>query len=604
MTTLFENTTPAEALEQAFPFPELETWKTAAENALKGAEFERTLYAKSAEGLTYKGLYTTRPRHDMSLQTRPNWQMCQFYRDPDSQRAIQEIAHDQHHGLEASELDGRICSPATLIENLKQSQIQIPLYLRTHQLDDAFLQEKLPIQGIFLDPIGHWLDGYTETPTAAYRSLHKLFKRQQQCETPLRYVLQISSLPYAEAGANAVQELSYILGTCVEVFQKLLDKGLSCEEVLAVTRIKTSVGTQFFMDLAKIRALRFLLHRLARVYECEVQPMTLHATTLKRTLSRYDIHNNYLRQTLGAAAAVLGGVDGLCTGAFNEINGVPDRYARRMARNIQLVLKHEAYFAPLLDPAKGSFFLENLTHELAEAAWKHFQNIEKCGGVEMQLRSGRLQQEVAEVAALRQRQAETRKAVIVGTNLYANAQEQAHNTHILPSPPMPDYHVDTQIEELRAIRPAEAFETLRENPAWKNHFFTLLRYGSAAAARPRVEFMDGIFASIGVIPEHSPVLESEDDLVDYIVKKVRATAATEPEKTHEMVLCSSDAHYAELLPDVLERLKKAPFNLRFILAGKPGEAKAAYQKAGLYTAFYRGCNVLKGLESLLKPVKR
>lgn len=601
MTTHSKNSNPAEALAAHFPAPDTEAWQTVAEQALKGADFERTLYKKTYEGLSYKGLYTTRPRQEIQIQTRENWQICQFYRDPNLARCLQEIAHDQHQGLEAAEIDGRLCSEADILEHLPQAPSDIPLYLRIHQVSPALMDTDLPIQGLLLDPLGHWVEGYTESAIPAYKSLRKLFREQGERERPLRYLLQVSSLPYAEAGANAVQELSFILGACVEVFQKLLDTGVSCEALLAATRIKTSVGTQFFMDLAKIRALRFLLHRLARVYQCEAQSMTLHASTLRRTFSRYDVHSNYLRQTLGATAAVLGGVDGLATNAFNEVNGVPDRLARRMARNIQLVLKHETYFAPLLDPARGSFFLENLSHELAEAAWEHFQGIEQRGGLEMELRSGRLQQEVLEMAALRQKAADTRKDVIVGTNLYALANEVLHTSHTLPTPKMPDYRVETGIDPLPPQRPAKAFEDLREQPVWQEQQVQLLCFGQGH--RPRAEFMEGVFACVGLIPERSPLLQSPEGLIDYVAHTMEASSTGGAPASH-FVFCGSDADYATLLPVVLPKLKATYPQVQWILAGKPGEQKAAYQQLGLDTAFYMGCNVLKGLESLLKPVKR
>lgn len=594
MTSVSQNTPPAIALQDTFAIPDVAQWKVLAEQALKGADFERTLYKKSYEGLTYQGLYTTRPPQEIQIKTRAGWQICQRYRDPDVVRMLQEIRHDQQQGLEAAECDGRICDQSLITENLQQTPLNIPLYVRAHELHPDLCKIDTPVQGFLIDPLQNWIEGYTESPVASYKTLHQLFKQQDERAKPLRYLVQVSGVTYAEAGANAVQELRYILGGCVETFQQLSDKGIPSEKILAATRVEVSVGTQFFMDLAKIRALRFLLHRLAQVYQCESQPISIHATTLKRSLSRYDIHNNYLRQTLGASAAVLGGVDSLSTGAFNEVNGLPDRAARRMARNIQLVLKNEAYFESLLDPAKGSFFLENLTNELAEAAWKHFQHIEQQGGIEMELRSGRLQQAILEVAALRQKAFVTRKDVRVGSNLYAPLQEKAHNTHLLPTSQIPDYLVETGLEPLPPLRPALAFETLRENPAWLQKQVSLLCYGDAGYG-PRAEFIEGVFACVGVTPQRSPHLQTHEELIAYVTQQIEA----QTDLQHLMVFCASDSVYPELLPQVLLPLKETKTQLRFILAGNPGEQQAEYQELGLYAAFYRGCNVFSTLESLL-----
>ncbi len=571
-----------------FPFPTKEDWKAAATQALKGADFERTLYKKSYEGLSYEGLYTQRPSQDLSIRKRSGWQICQPFRDPDIERCVNAIVHDQYAGLEAAEIDGRIVDDTLLMQTLSHTPVNIPVYLET-LTPELCLSEDLPISGALIAPLGHWVQGQVTSPQHAYKTLLKLFKMQKERTKPLRYLLKVSSLDYAEAGAHAVQELSFVLASCVEAFQQLLDKGLSCDEVLSATRIEVGVGTSFFMDLAKIRALRFLLHRLASVYDCSHQPMTIHARTLQRPLSHFDIHNNYLRQTVGAAAAVLGGVDSLGTGAYNEINGIPDAEARRRARNIQLVLKNEAYFDLLLDPARGSFFVENLSCELAEAAWAAFQSIEKQGGMEMGLRSGRIQQSVQDTAEQRLLGAARRRDVMVGVNLYATPETKPTD-HVLSAEPVTFPEAASGIETLSPMRPAQLYEDLRANKGWQDHQVLLVGLGPEKGVRARAEFMQGVFASVGVVPDMSPPLKSAEDLTAYI---------EEAKMPHTLVFCGSDEAYAQILPEVLSTLSANHPTTRWMLAGRPAELDG-FKEKGLNGCFYSGCNVVKTLESLLK----
>jgi methylmalonyl-CoA mutase cobalamin-binding subunit len=229
----------------------------------------------------------------------------------------------------------------------------------------------------------------------------------------------------------------------------------------------------------------------------------------------------------------------------------------------------------------------------------------------MELRSGRFQQSISEVASLRQKAFNTRKDVVVGSNQYAPVQDKRHNTHLLPTSQVPDPEVETGIEALPPLRPAMALESLRENSLWSQQQLTLLCYGDAY--RPRAEFIEGVFACVGLSAEHSPSFDTPEALITYVEQRIEASSTPESETTEEtttphtgaqhlMVFCASDSTYPTLLPKVLPRLREAYPQLRFILAGRPGEQRAAYEKLGLRTAFYSGCNILSTLESVLVPL--
>ena len=231
--------------------------------------------------------------------------------------------------------------------------------------------------------------------------------------------------PWHTAGADSALSLGLTLAAAVQQLRAMEKEGLGIEESSTRVQFNLSIGPDFFMEIAKIRALRLLWHDVLQAMDCGdlAAEMKIHARTSRRSASALDPHVNLLRVTTQAMSAVLAGVDSLHVAPFDGVNGSPDEFSRRIARNLQLILARECRFDQVVDPAGGSHYVETLTADLAAAAWKIFQDVEQAGGVIAALESGWIQEKIAAAAEARTAKLAVRDLVMVGTNQYANPSE-------------------------------------------------------------------------------------------------------------------------------------------------------------------------------------
>jgi methylmalonyl-CoA mutase len=243
--------------------------------------------------------------------------------------------------------------------------------------------------------------------------------------------LSVDLRPYHDAGASAVQELAVGLGALSETLHQCTERGVNLDALLPRLHVHAAVSTSYFVEIAKLRALRLLVPQVLDAYaetasaDASVPPSDLfvQAETSRRTATVFDPHVNMLRHTTAAMAAVLGGCDTLTVRPFDDCVRAPDRFGTRIARNVQLILQHEAHFDIVDDPAAGAYYLETATDQLARRAWDRFQTLEANGGLLAALRDRRAQSEIGEVRAERGRAVDDRDRVLVGTNHYPSADE-------------------------------------------------------------------------------------------------------------------------------------------------------------------------------------
>jgi len=259
----------------------------------------------------------------------------------------------------------------------------------------------------------------------AYREMAALTAWAAQ-HAPQLQTICVHSRAWHEAGGNAVQELAYTLATGVEYLRQLKQHGVDVNTAAPRIRFAVTVGTNFFLEIGKLRALRMLwAQAVAAAGGNEAaQKISLHVRTSQWNKSGVDPYNNLLRTTVEAFAGVLSGCDSMQVGAFDEVVRPPDDFSLRIARNTQLVLQQECNLNHVIDPAGGSWFVESATAELAARAWALFQEIEKTGGIEKAMRAGLPQKAVAETAAKKLKAVTSRRDSIVGVNQYANPKEK------------------------------------------------------------------------------------------------------------------------------------------------------------------------------------
>jgi len=233
--------------------------------------------------------------------------------------------------------------------------------------------------------------------------------------------ISISGYHMQEAGATADQELAFTIADGLEYVRFALAKGLDVDEFAGRLSFFFAIGMNFFMEIAKLRAARLLWHRVMAQFEPKKpQSMMLrtHCQTSGVSLTEQDPYNNVVRTAFEAMAAVLGGTQSLHTNAFDEALGLPTDFSARIARNTQLILADETHVTNVVDPLGGSYYIESLTHDLAEKAWALIQEVEELGGMTKAVASGMPKMRIEESAARRQARVDRGQDIVVGVNKY------------------------------------------------------------------------------------------------------------------------------------------------------------------------------------------
>ncbi len=275
------------------------------------------------------------------------------------------------------------------------------------------------------------LRGLARTGAAPRDIFERMHQHTQAVKksSPQLGCIAVRSDVYHDAGASATQELAIVLATGVAYLREMRARAMDVNKVAEKMHFFLSIGENFFMEIAKLRALKMMWAQVVRAFggDHEAQRIKLHARGGSRNKSPLDAHNNILRATSEAMAAAIAGVDSMTTPPFDAPLGASDEFSRRIARNLQLILQDELRLTKLIDPAGGAWHIEKLTEQLAQAAWKQFQDIEADGGMLAALRAGAIQASIAALARQRRRDLAVRKTALVGSNIYPNLAEPCRN---------------------------------------------------------------------------------------------------------------------------------------------------------------------------------
>ncbi|MFI1358741.1 methylmalonyl-CoA mutase family protein [Streptomyces sp. NPDC020898] len=416
------------------------------------------------------------------------------------------------------------------------------------------------------DPLGHEARTGEESPFAPVVPLARLCAE----EYPGLRALTVDALPYHEAGGSAAQELGASLATGVAYLRELTEAGLSVEQACAQLEFRYAATADQFLTIAKLRAARRLWARVAEVCGAPTAGAQVqHAVTSPVMMSRRDPWVNMLRTTVATLAAGVGGADSVTVLPFDHALGLPDAFARRIARNTSTILVEESHLARVIDPAGGSWYVERLTDELAHAGWEFFQWIEGLGGQAAALRSGRLGAALADTWAARSAELAKRREPITGVSEFPNLAERLVEREPAPEPPpggLPRVRRDEAFETLRARSDAHLAATGTRPRVY------LATIGPAAAHTARTSFVSNLFQAGGIEPVTEGTFEE--------------SGAT------EACLCSSDALYAEQAAAVAGNLKSAGARQVF-LAGRPGQ----YEDVDAYV--FAGCDAVAVLSATL-----
>jgi methylmalonyl-CoA mutase len=263
--------------------------------------------------------------------------------------------------------------------------------------------------------------------------------------------ISISGYHIQEAGANQALELALTLADGREYVRTAIAKGMDVDAFAGRLSFFWAIGMNFYLEIAKMRAARGLWHRVMQAFEPKNPKSSMlrtHCQTSGWTLTAQDPYNNVVRTTIEAMAAVFGGTQSLHTNALDEAIALPTEFSARIARNTQLVIQEETHITSIVDPWAGSYAMESLTQEMADAAWTLMEEIESLGGMTKAVQSGWAKLKIEASAAQKQARIDSGQDVIVGVNKYRLAQEDAIDTLAI------DNHAvrESQVERLKAVR--------------------------------------------------------------------------------------------------------------------------------------------------------
>lgn len=681
-----------------FSKPDKVQWKAEATAALKGAPFDKVMYTKTYEGLTIEPIYLAEDIAGLPhlgskpgfipyvRSTRPNgmlkapWRISQELTLAFPQEVNEEARYDLSRGQTALNivLDRPTRSgiaPAEAAENevgrrgvSLETLADVSTLFHAIDLDRVAVQcsggaTALPLtamlsvalqdseKGINFFPrvdacIGADPLGVLATEGRLPLSLKVAYDSLYQCtawvakKAPKLQTVFVEGHPYHDAGASSTEEVGFALATAVEYVRELLARGLDIETIAPRIRFGFSLGSTFFMEIAKLRAARILWAQVVAAFggSEEARKMFIHGRTSAFNKTAFDPYVNMLRVTSEGFSGAVGGVDSMHLSPFDEAMRTPDRFSRRIARNVQIMLQEEARFTMPIDMGGGSYFIEKLTHEFAQAAWTIFQDVEKNGGMTKALQAGTPQAAAAAAAAKRAKAVETRADVILGTNMYANLVEKKIEIPTVDRAALKKARVDevaahrhanrlyslgfdlTRIEEGMVGAAGDALELsveAVEKGATLSELYEVL--SGIDAERPEVPPLkiarlaesfenlrrqveerfaaDGrrlriFLANMGPIPQHKPRADFSrgffevagfemlgNDGFETVEAAVDAAIAS---GAPVVVICSTDATYPDYVPALTARLKAARPDITVIVAGKQAaDVTEAFNAAGV-----------------------
>ena len=401
---------------------------------------------------------------------------------------------------------------------------------------------------------------------------------------PAMKMIRVNGSAFGNSGASAVQELGMTLAMGNEYLAQLTSRGIDAAAAALPIGFNFSIGSSYFIEIAKLRAARMLWAAIVKGYSpenSESMKMNIHSVTSEWNKTVYDPYVNMLRTQTEAMSATLGGADSLTVHRFDKAFAAGSEFSHRIARNQQLLLKEESHFDKVADPAAGSYYIENVTSSLANHAWDIFLDIEERGGFIECLKSGYIQSAVVETRNKRLLNVARGKEKLLGTNIYP-AKENAPK-FTAKQPVEARGEEVAEVEPLKQIRAAEEFEKLRMTieKAEKRPKVFMLTIGNPVMRKARAQFSSGFFGVAGYEIIDNPGF---DKVGDGVKKALEAGSDI-------IVLCSSDEEYEKLAPEAASLVGEKAV---LVIAGAPA-SEASLREQGISNFISLRSNILETL---------
>ncbi|MCX6232067.1 MAG: methylmalonyl-CoA mutase family protein [Bacteroidetes bacterium] len=607
------------SLFSEFPGVSTQEWEAVINADLKGADYEKKLIWQTLEGIKVKPYYRAEDLKDLSyLKANPgeapyirgnktnnnSWDIRQDIEEENIIDANKKAIDAVNKGATSIGLRVKMLKTAQdmaiLLKGIDITKVKIN-FISSHsfpQTLDFFLEfiknnkiDSTKVFGSFnFDPLSYLL-----LHGEFYSSFENNIDEAQQlitnCEKSLPNfkVITVNGNLFHNSGASSVQELAFTLASANEYLYQLINKGMAVDKIAPEFVFSFAIGSNYFMEIAKIRAARLLWAKIVEQYNAttkEAMQVFIHNTTSMWNKTVYDPYVNMLRTTTEAMSAAIGGADSIAVLPFDEPYKDADDFSGRIARNQQIILKEESYLDKIVDPSAGSYYIENLCNSIAAFAWDLFKKVEAFGGFAEAVKKEFIQNEIEKTAQIRNIEIANRKTVILGTNQYPNSTEEMLDK-------IQD-DIDTTEEKfstykkLNIYRGAEAFEDLRLateiyiNEGNKKPAVFLFTIGSLSMRKARASFAANFFGCAGYeIIDNNGFKTAEEG--------VKVALAS---KAEIVVICSSDEDYIALVPEITASLKKQNPEINVTVAGYPAAQIEMFKNAGVDEFIHVKSNVI------------
>lgn len=613
----------AETINKLFTeFPSISTqqWEEKIVADLKGKDYEKALVWRTNEGIAVKPYYRAENLEGLEfLNNAPGqfpfvrgnkssneWLIRQDIVVTDLEAANKKALEVLGKGVNSL---GFIfeCQTQMGIDDLKvllkdicleAAEVNIVCRCKNCDLTDAFarLIEEGPwdskniVASVANDPLGTYLLKGKFDVCCDGTAFSRL-KSQSEAASglPKFRTLAVNGKIFGNSGASVVQELAFSLAQGAEYLSRLTEMGLSVDQVASTIKFNLSIGNNYFMEIAKLRAGRLLWAQIVKSFgpekDCSAR-MVVHSETASYNKTVYDSYTNLLRTQTEAMSAALGGAHSVNVLPFDAIYQNPTAISERIARNQQILLKEESYIDKIADPAGGSYYIETLTASVAEQVWNLFLEVQDKGGFIAAVKEGFIQKQVKDMANRRDQNIALRRENLLGVNQFPNFGEIIKTE--LPASvfePVDLTETDAEIETLKPYRGAAAFEALR----YKTDQYALtngrpmafmLTIGNLAMRKARTQFACNFFAVAG--------FEVMDNNGFFSVDEGLATARAVNAKI--VVVCSSDEEYSEIVPELARKLNGEVL----VVAGNP-PCRPELEAAGVKNFIHVRSNLLDEL---------
>ena len=613
------------SLFSEFPPITKEEWEAKIHKDLKGADYEKKLVWRTLEGFNVQPYYRLDDLDGIAhLEALPGefpyvrgnkvakneWFIRQDIIVDNLQEAHAKIKDLSNKGVTAFGLilkEGTVVTAAqfsNLLEGLDLEKVEVNLVSFDYNPEqfqqfcafcDNLKTDKAKLNASFdFNALGYFtLHGVYPKPFneekafAAAKELIQLAKDYKKTQ-----VIAIRADYFHNGGGTAVQELAFALSAATEYISKLTDLGLTIDEIAPKIRFNFAVGANYFMEIAKFRAARYLWAKVVEAYspKCEKSAKTyIHAASSFWNKTIFDAHVNMLRTTTEAMAATIAGVESLTLLPYDVAFETPSDFSERIARNQQIILKEESYFDKIIDPSAGSYYIETLTNSLIEHAWELFRKVEETGGYIAALKNNFIQQEITKVATKRLDNVSKRIENLLGTNQFPNFNERIET--FVPAMVLQPYDLKEEnatIATFPLYRAAQGFEKLRlqTQSCEVTPKVFMLSYGNPAMSTARAMFAGNFFGCAGYEIVNNPNFNT-------IESGVKAALDA---KADIVVVCSADEAYAEIVPQVFEGLGDKAIT---VVAGNP-ECAEELRSKGIQNFIHVRSNLLESLKEYHK----